>query len=509
MTATMTWPELPIWIVDLIGSALMIYLSFLCVHRTGKLRSMDRENAVWTYLLWFGYGLAAFSISRAVGHIAKRLLLLSGHPNLWAELRPFSGAINTAMFMVVASITLFFERIWKIYEQIMKDRQDLHDTEQKLLDTNRYLEDRVAERSRELLWSEGRYRSIFEASLDLILVADRNGMIVDINPAGKRMLGIAEEPLPEKSICLADYFGDREDWRKLLQKLDTQGYEDGAELDWLGPGNRHLSVLLTATAQQSPENREPRYHFLVKDISQRKLIHQQLLQADKLASIGQLAAGIAHEVNNPLSIILGYTQLLIRSEEPDTERYQDLRTIEKHTRSCKTIVEDLLNFSRSTRTRKETSSLHEAIEGILNVVRHHFQLDNVELECRFDPDVPPMVLDKEKIGQVFMNLVMNAKQAIGDDGKVVVSTRYDPEQQAVTVQVRDTGCGIDAQSLPRIFDPFFTTKKTGEGTGLGLSVSYGIVQHHNGNILVQSKPGEGTTFSVILPVATETTSTAT
>jgi 3-dehydroquinate dehydratase type I len=232
-------------------------------------------------------------------------------------------------------------------------------------------------------------------------------------------------------------------------------------------------------------------------------MERQLQQADKLASIGQLASGIAHEINNPLSLILGYTQLLLRDEQEGSERAEDLRIIEKHARACKTIVKDLLSFAREAPSNKGSGHLHACIEEVLGVVRHQFELDGIQIETVLDEAMPPMTLDGPKIKQVLMNLIMNAKQAIRDKGVIRVVTRYDHRAKLGKVQVHDRGCGIPSEQLPRIFDPFFTTKETGEGTGLGLSVSYGIVKDHGGEISVESEPGRGSTFTVSLPVVGE------
>ena len=173
-------------------------------------------------------------------------------------------------------------------------------------------------------------------------------------------------------------------------------------------------------------------------------MEKQLLLADKLSSIGQLAAGVAHEVNNPLGMILGYTQLLIRSEEAGPQRYDDLRTIEKHTRTCKTIVERLLNFARSTQTRKELESYPQVIEEVLGLLKRPLELDDILIETDFDERVPPLPLDREKMRQVFMNLLVNARQAIGKQGTIRLTTRYDAERRRSSIQVTDNGCGIEA-----------------------------------------------------------------
>ncbi|MFW5853787.1 MAG: sensor histidine kinase [Thermodesulfobacteriota bacterium] len=226
---------------------------------------------------------------------------------------------------------------------------------------------------------------------------------------------------------------------------------------------------------------------------------KQMAQADKLASIGQLSSGIAHEINNPLGIILGYTQLLLRSEEPESQKYEDLKTIEKHVKSCKTTVEDLLNFARSSKPKKEFFNIHETIDDVLNFVRHRSDMHGMFMERRYGPEVPRMLMDEKKIKQVLINLLMNAKHAVGETGTITVSTAYDTERDRVSVMVQDTGYGIEEKNISRIFDPFFTTKPTGEGTGLGLAVSYGIVKTHGGDLLVESEPGKGSTFTMVLP----------
>lgn len=171
----MSLPLYPIWVVDLAGSSLMIFFSFLCVRLARRLRAQDTNNVIWIYLLWFCYSLAAFAISRSVGHIVKRVLITAGYENVWELLQPYSGSINSITFIIVASITLFFERTWKVYQQILGDKQILQEAHAKILFMNRNLENLVEERTRELAFSERKYRRIFEVSKDMILVAGGDG----------------------------------------------------------------------------------------------------------------------------------------------------------------------------------------------------------------------------------------------------------------------------------------------------------------------------------------------
>ena len=238
----------------------------------------------------------------------------------------------------------------------------------------------------------------------------------------------------------------------------------------------------------------------VQERTEALLKHEkQMAQTDRLASIGQLSSGIAHEINNPLGVIQGYTQLLLRGETPESQKYQDLQVILKHARNCKTIVADLVSFARRSPFEKTEAGLNEIIGDVLVFVRHRIKKEAVRIETRLDEKVPPMYMDDKKIRQVLINLVMNAHQAVGENGTITISTKMDAPSGTVYISVADDGCGIDEKTRDRIFDPFFTTSPTGEGTGLGLAVSYGIIKNHHGEIRVSSEPGKGSVFTVILP----------
>jgi PAS domain S-box-containing protein len=493
--------NIPIRTVDLLGSIMMILFSFLCLGLVRKLRNQDRNNVIWTYLLWVCIGLAGFAISRSAGHILKQVLVITGNSSIWASIRPFSGAVNTLAFVFVGSVTLFFERIWKIYQQIEGDRQVLKSTRDELLYVNQNLENLVAERTEELALSEHKYRRIFEVSQDMILMTTRDGAVINMNPAGFRMLGYAaaEDYVIGKSF--KDFFTSESDWLTVKDAVERSGFISNAEIDLKHKDERSIRSLVSGSLDRGSSTGEDTIHFLVKDIEQRRLIEEQIAQADKLASIGQLSAGIAHEINNPMGIILGYTQLLLRNAVPESENYQDLKTIEKHVRNCKSIVEGLLNFARTSKPKTDVIRIDEAIEDVLEFIQQHAGLDNIDIKKDYDLSVPEMHLDEKKIKQVLMNLIMNARHAIGDAGTLSLSTGFNHSDHHVYVEIEDNGYGIEKKNLARVFDPFFTTKPTGEGTGLGLSVSYGIIKNHGGDIQVKSEVGKGSAFKIVLPVA--------
>ncbi len=225
---------------------------------------------------------------------------------------------------------------------------------------------------------------------------------------------------------------------------------------------------------------------LKKRMEDLKTIQERMIQSQKLESLGQLAAGVAHELNTPLGIVLGYAQLMLQDFTPDSEYHEFLKIQEKHLRTCKRIVSDLLRFSRTTETDKKTLCLNGILEQVIAVVEHTFGLEKISLKREFAPDLPPVFGDQEKLQQVFLNLLNNAHDAIGSDGRVTVTTCHDSEKEEVVISVADSGSGIPPDVLPKIFDPFFTTKPVGKGTGLGLSVTFGIVKDHGGLIEVES-----------------------
>ena len=501
MPANNSYPLAPIWFTDVVGSALMILFSFLSIWYAMRLVRTQPANVLWTYLLWLSVALAGFAMSRGVGHIAKRVLLVLDMRDVWLTLRPFSGAINTLAFALVASITLFFQRVHRINNAILKDKQALEKAGQEVMHLNRNLESLVAQRTEDLSRSEKKYRRVFEGSMDMIFILDDQGRFIDINKAGLTALGYGKRDELIGRTRLADLFASSDDYRQLVRDLHSEGFVKDRQCYLQAADGSDFFILVSATARKDDGGNVVSYEGMAKDITARLHMERQLQQADKLASLGQISTGLAHEINNPLGVMLGYTQLLLRDNTPGTQIYDDLKTIEKHARNCKTVVEDLLKFARGTRTTKSSIDVNSCIAEVISLLGHQFELDNITVDTRLDGSLPTLIADGEKLKQVFMNLLMNAKQAISGEGLIQVGTRLDSSGRNLIVSISDNGCGIPARQIDRIFDPFFTTKPVGEGTGLGLSVSYGIIQDHDGRIEVDSRPGMGSTFTLVLPVA--------
>ena len=239
--------------------------------------------------------------------------------------------------------------------------------------------------------------------------------------------------------------------------------------------------------------------IIFDDITDRAELEQRLVQADKLSSIGLLAAGVAHEVNTPLAVISTYAQMLAKQVSDDSQKSMILDKIAKQTFRASEIVNSLLNFSRTSTTSLGDVNLNRVIQETLSLLEHQLQKSGIQVKTDFDPGLPPVHGNAGQLQQVFLNLFLNARDAMSAGGALEVRTW--PEGSGARAEVADTGHGIAPEHLHRIYDPFFTTKAVRKGTGLGLSVTYGIIQEHGGSIEVFNRPGGGATFRLELPLA--------
>jgi len=252
------------------------------------------------------------------------------------------------------------------------------------------------------------------------------------------------------------------------------------------------------------------YEIISRNITGRKAIEDRLINMEKLASVGTLAAGVAHEINNPIAVILGFTEHLLEQTGELPEVNETLKVIEEEGMKCKKIVENLLTFARTPERIETSADVNGIMQKMLSVVQNTLLTKKIRLESSLAPVLPRVKGDPQELQQVFINLINNAMDAMKGGGLLQVEARLAADGKRVAIEFTDTGNGIPKESQAKIFDPFFTTKKVGEGTGLGLSVSYGIITKFGGNILFTSYPAEeypekhGTTFTVYLPVATDT-----
>lgn len=352
----------------------------------------------------------------------------------------------------------------------------------------------------ELQESESKFRRLFATSRDPIFIWGINRRFVDINTAGLNLFRFTDKQEALSIETVEQLFWDARDGMRLLAALQDRGFVKDYEVSLVNRHGDHLHGLVTATLFHDENNRPAGFEGTIRDITERKRLEKHLARTEKLAAVGQLAAGLAHEVNNPLSVISCYAKLIDKSGQCGPEARRDLEVIRRHTSFCKKIIEDLLNFARVSETRKMAGDIRRTMETVLALVEKQFGQKHIEVHRRFARDLPPIVFDRDKIKQVFLNLLMNAVQAIEAEGSITVRIDRDPLRHTLVVEIDDTGSGISEANLDLIFNPFFTTKKTGEGTGLGLSISYGIIREHGGDIQVRSMPGRGTVFTVLLPL---------
>lgn len=274
-------------------------------------------------------------------------------------------------------------------------------------------------------------------------------------------------------------------------------------------GNAIRYIDITANPIHDALGEKTRALVFFRDVTLKRVQELQMIQTDKMSSIGVLATGVAHEINNPLTSVAGYAEALLRrfSEEPELladsrlavfPRYLEVIVRESH--QCKKIIGSLLNFGRKSNGVTGRIDINEILMEILELLHHQSNYKNVEVVFKLQEKIPLIHCDPSEIRQICMNLLINACQAIMENGLVEIATRHSFDEKAVYLQVRDTGCGISPEIIDQIWDPFFTTKEPGQGTGLGLALTYNIVKRHGGEISVKSTVGEGSQFTVRLPL---------
>jgi PAS domain S-box-containing protein len=490
--------NLPILLVDVLGSVIMVVLGVLSLFKAKSLRDLDPDNVVFLYLIWICAGFTIFAVSRSFSHILRQFLVLTGSGDVWASIGPFTGAVNTITFMLVGTVTLFFNQSWRINEKVLSAKQKHQETSAKLLELNQTLEHKVVERTEMLTSSEHKARRIFEHSLDTIVVTDPAFVIAEINQAGVELTGYKKSDILDNQMGLKDFLAVRSEREKILGLLETDEYILNEEADFLRADQSGVRVLITGGVDYGAFGCGKTFHFIIKNINDKKQMEQQIAQADKLAALGELSAGVAHEINNPLGIILGYTQLMLK--QPGNHE-EDLKTIEKHVKNCKIVVSDLLTFARKGSTKMQPVDVCKVVDDVITFLANHSDFRNVEV-LPPQPCTRPLTVfgNEQELAQVIINLMINACHAVEKKGCILVVTGQDDQDQ-ILITIKDNGTGIRKKDFSRIFDPFFTTKPVGQGTGLGLSVGYGIIRRHGGDITVRNRKDKGAAFTISLPKA--------
>ncbi len=340
--------------------------------------------------------------------------------------------------------------------------------------------------------------NILESLNDGLAVLDRNGRVIRWNRQMEELYGVRHESAV--GLPLDELF----ETSVVRMIRGPAAAAEGTAHYRIPMSTRHqpprrLLVNLGSTPLRDSHADVVGSLVIVEDISTRVQLEEQLQISEKMASIGLLAAGVAHEVNTPLTGISSYTQMLLESAQPDDPSTHVLEKIERQTFRAAKIVNGLLNLARPAQVDSGPCDINAVVNDVLSLLEHQFRTGSIQVRKELAA-VPPVVQGIEhKLQQVFLNLFLNARDAMPKGGWLTIVTRS--ERVGAVVEVADTGSGIPAEQLSRIYDPFFTTKEIGKGTGLGLSITYGIVQEHGGSIACDSQVGQGTRFSIRLPLA--------
>ncbi len=345
--------------------------------------------------------------------------------------------------------------------------------------------ERVLSRQERLL------RTILDATPDLVCLVDENARYLAVNRAFANFLGLTSEAI----VGTNDRDVFPEDEGEAMHEENSRVLAAGRPSDRevrLRRGGSPVWFHVVRVPVVDGSGRVIGLLRTARDVTQLKQFQEQLIQSQKMESLGKLAGGVAHEINTPLGVILGYSQLL-QEDVPDGSQIQaDLQTIEKQAKVCRKIVADLLGFSRQAESAKIEMCFNNSLMEAITLVRHALSLEKVVIATDLDERMPIIYGDPEKLKQVWINLLSNASDALdGRGGTLLVRSRLFAHEQKVTAWFADDGPGISPDNVGRIFDPFFTTKPVGQGTGLGLSVSFGIIKDHGGSIRVETPAPEG------------------
>ena len=352
----------------------------------------------------------------------------------------------------------------------------------------------LAEKVREIEALKEFNESILESSRVGLLVADPRGRVVGVNRAFEDLYGV-----PRSSVLGSSAASVLPGTGWALTDATEPGAARLDRAQWSTADGRRRIVNITRSPLRGPDGRPLGRVLTIDDVTDQVRREDLLQRSEHLASIGLLASGIAHEVNTPLTGISSYTEILLESRSPEDPEYGVLRKIQQQTRRASGIASSLLNFARQAEGDYQIVDVAEMARETLSLFEGHVRGRRIELREEIDTDLPQVSGNRGRLQQVLMNLLINAVDAMPDGGRLTV--RVAAASGRVRLHVIDTGVGIAPEHLERIYDPFFTTKPRGQGTGLGLSVSYGIVKEHSGTLTAESTPGEGARFTVSLPIS--------
>ncbi len=347
--------------------------------------------------------------------------------------------------------------------------------------------------------SEEKFRSLFETSRDVVYISTTDGKFLDVNSAAESTFGYTRDEL--LAINVRDLYRDSDQRERFKLAVAERGFVKDHEVQMKKKDGVVIDCLITATVRRDPGGAIIGYQGIIRDITERLRLRRRLIQTEKLSSLGAMISGVAHEINNPLTSIIGNAQLLMRKEIPPDFRNK-LEVIQRESVRCTKIVGGLLSFAREHRPERRMIDVNSVLVESLRLREYDLKVNNVQVDTDLAGDLPETSADPYQLQQVFINLINNSHDALREKEGGTLSIRSLFKDGFIRVVFADDGPGIEPDNLNRIFDPFFTTKDVGKGTGLGLSIAYGIINEHGGTIDVESHRGKGVRFSVAIPVVT-------
>ncbi len=345
--------------------------------------------------------------------------------------------------------------------------------------------------------SEARYRHLVESASDAIVTLDANGRFTTVNHAAENISGYKREELVGQ--WFAPMLPDDDLPKALGHFQQALAGETGLfESQFYRKDGEVRTISITYSTPQKDEE----VLCLIRDVTDQKMLQEQLIQSEKMSAIGQLVSGVAHELNNPLAGISAFAQLLLAEKRFPPDQRTAAETIYSEARRASRIVQNLLTFARQHKAEKVPTAINQVLDDTLELRGYELRVRGIDVRREYDESIPETMADAHQLQQVFLNLITNAEQAMeqkeGHHHRLTVRTRRSGD--AIRIEVEDTGAGIPANLIERIFNPFFTTKPTGSGTGLGLSISLGIVREHEGKIWAENSPQAGARFVIEVPV---------